>query len=264
MSCAREGHQPEFRLFANSDELVAAAAEAIVDTLYFALDRQSTASVVLTGGRVAGSVLGRLPQEARAAGIDWDRLHWWWGDERFLPSQHPDRNETQARSTLLDHLGVTEAHVHPMPASDGPAGDDVGRARLDYEAELDAYLGAGGPGPRKGFDLVLLSIGEDGHVASLFPGHPALDSPTLVAAVTDAPKPPPVRLTHTLQALNSANRVFLLASGPEKAGSVHQVLGGSHDELPAARVRGRDRTVWFIDRAAASKLLADEGSGGGR
>lgn len=263
MSCGLDGHQPEIRLFADSDELVSAAAEAIVDTLYLALDAQATASLVLTGGRVAGRVLGRLSREARAARIDWGRVHWWWGDERFLRAQDHDRNETQAREVLLDHIAVSAAHIHPMPASDGPAGEDVDQARIDYETALDAHLGFGTAGPRKGFDLALLSVGEDGHIASLFPGHAALDSPTLVAAVTDSPKPPRVRLTQTLQALNTANRVFLLASGTEKAESLHRVLRGTPGELPAGRVRGRDRTVWFVDRAAAGRLLTDESRGGG-
>lgn len=249
---------PELRLFSDSGQLAAAAATAVAEALQLALEDRDQASLVLTGGRVGGAVLDALLHHPRAPRIDWSRIHWWWGDERFLPANDPDRNETQARAALLDHLPVTPAFLHPMPASDGPVGGDLSLAQAQYEAVAAKHLDSLEDGDGRGFDLVLLSIGEDGHVASLFPGHPALASPGLVAAITDSPKPPSLRLTHTLSALNSAGQILVLAAGAEKAEAVRRVLVEGNENVPARLVHGRERTIWFVDRPAASGLLAEE------
>jgi len=177
--------------------------------------------------------------------VDWHRVNVWWGDERFLPAGHPDRNDTQARAALLDAIPLNPTRVHPMPASDGPDGDDVEAAAARYADELAGV---------RSFDVLLLGVGEDGHVASLFPGHPDRSGGRPVSAVRDSPKPPPVRLTLTRDAINTAGEVWLLATGEGKAHAVGQALAGT--DLPAASVRGQDRTVWLLDATAATELPA--------
>lgn len=174
--------------------------------------------------------------------MNWARLDLWWGDERFLPDGDPDRNHTQARAALLDAVPLDPARVHPMPPSDAAASPEA--AAEAYAAELAA---AAGP-----FDVLLLGVGPDTHVASLFPGHPALEeTDRAVVAVHDAPKPPPVRVSLTVPTIRSAREVWLLAAGEDKAKAVATALSGADTSAPAARVHGTERTLWLVDEAAA-------------
>jgi 6-phosphogluconolactonase len=227
----------------DADILASTVASRLVAKIVDAQAERGAASVVLTGGRIAGKVLHTVKDLPAAAAIDWSRVDLWWGDERFLPAGHPDRNETQARVALLDALPLDPARVHPMPAADGPDGDDAEAAAARYARDL-----AGAPQ----FDLLMLGVGEDGHVASLFPGHPGLDETGTVAAVHDSPKPPPTRITLTMPTIQSADEVWLIAAGPDKTDSVGRALGG--DKLvPAAHATGRSKTYWLLDKAAAAK-----------
>jgi len=204
-------------------------------------------SVVLTGGTIAANAYEAVRESADRDTVDWSRVELWWGDERFLPSGDPDRNETQVREALLDAVPLAPERVHPMPASDGPDGDDPDAAAAGYAALLDQ--------PLPQFDLVLLGIGPDGHVASLFPGFANLDDDRPASAVRDSPKPPPVRITLSFGVLNSADEVWVLASGAEKAKAVGAALGGAgRHEIPAAGVHGTRATKWLLDQDAASAL----------
>ncbi|GHJ44831.1 6-phosphogluconolactonase [Catellatospora sp. TT07R-123] len=229
-------------------------AEAVAARLLVKLiDAQAVhggAHAVLTGGRVAAAVYRAVLASPARAAVDWSRVDLWWGDERFLPSGDPDRNETQARAALLDALPLDPARVHPMPPADGPDGADPELAARRYAGEL----AAAGDGRLPRFDVLLLGVGEDGHVASVFPGFPVADG--LVGAVTDSPKPPPVRTTLTPAAINTADEVWLIAAGADKAEAVGTALtsGG----LPAATVHGTSRTLWLLDAAAASRVPAPD------
>ncbi|WBC00322.1 6-phosphogluconolactonase [Solwaraspora sp. WMMA2080] len=234
--------------------LASAVASRLVVRLIDAQAERGEAAVVLTGGRVAAAVLravGELP--ARQA-VDWSRVDVWWGDERFLPAGDPDRNETQAREALLDVLPLNPQRVHAMPASDGPDGDDPEAAAARYAAVLDRVAGPGtAPLPR--FDVLMLGVGEDGHVASVFPGHPVTGETRPVAAVRDSPKPPPTRITLTLSTINTADEVWLVAAGADKAAAVGGAYGGSDPvAVPACGVRGVRRTWWLLDQAAAAEV----------
>jgi 6-phosphogluconolactonase len=181
----------------------------------------------------------------------------WWGDERFLPTGHPERNETQAREALLDSVGVDPSRVHPMASSDGPAGDDLDAAAESYAAGLAAAARPEDHGPVPTFDVLLLGVGPDGHVASLFPGSPALYDERVVVPVRGAPKPPPTRLSLSLAAINAAREVWLITAGEEKAAAVRMAVSGAGaTQVPAAGARGRSRTLWLLDHAAASRLPA--------
>jgi len=210
------------------------------------VDVQSTgriAQIVLTGGRVAAVVHRAVAESPARTAIDWQRVEFWWGDERFLPDGDPERNETQARDALLSHVGVDPARVHPMPADTGQGAEAAAEA---YSAELAA---AGSPS----FDVLMLGVGPDGHVASLFPGYPQLKVTDVAAvAVHDSPKPPPTRVSLTLPAIDRAREVWLVVSGEDKADAVGQALSGG--DLPAARPSGLERTLWLLDEGAAQQL----------
>lgn len=253
MPGVREDGALEVRLFASKERLVAAVAVAVLEAVRRA--NRANWALGLTGGRVGGEVLQTLRESHGANELLWEKVDWWWGDERFLPAGHPARNETQARKALLGHIAIDECRVHTMPAADGAKAGNLAAATAAYADQVSRYFPDGSAGGRRGLDMLLLSMGEDGHVASLFPGHSALDSNQLVAEVTDSPKPPALRVTHTLPFLNSSRHVLLMASGAEKAGALAAVLSGTEPGLPAARVEGRDSTVWFVDRDAASVLV---------
>jgi 6-phosphogluconolactonase len=254
---------PEVVVHPGPEELAAAVAEQLVAVLAAVQGARGSAAVVLTGGRVGARVLELFAAAGSRPGspLAWDALDVWWGDERFLPAGHPDRNEVQARAALLDAVPLDPARVHPMPASDGPDGDDPDAAARRYAAELAAAARASGvPGALPVLDVLLLGVGPDGHVASLFPGDdrsPAGDP--AVVAVRDAPKPPPTRLSLTLPAITGADQVWCVVSGEDKAAAVTEALstdGRLRGRLPAARVTGTGRTLWLLDRPAAAGLPA--------
>lgn len=245
---------PSLIVHADADTVAAAAAARILTRLVDAQAARGRASIVLTGGGMGTAMLEAVARSALRDTVDWGRVDVWWGDERFLPAGHPDRNETQARAALLDHIALDPARVHPMGASDATPADPEAAAQA-YARQLAAAARPEDHGPIPTFDLLLLGVGDDGHVASLFPEQPALYEQAPVAAVRGAPKPPPVRITLTLPAIGAALHVGIVAAGESKASAVRLALGGAgYVQIPAAGVRGKNSTLWLIDRAAASKL----------
>jgi 6-phosphogluconolactonase len=237
--------------------LAKAVAARLVTALVDAQAARGEASVVLTGGGIGIAALRELAAAPARDAIDWAALDVWWGDERFLPDGHPERNETQAREALLDGVDIDSRRVHPMAPSDGEFGDDVDAAADAYADLLAKAARPEDHGPVPSFDVLLLGVGPDGHVASLFPGAPALYDDRIVIPVRGAPKPPPTRLSLAFSAINAAREVWLVTAGEEKAGAVRMALGGAGPtQLPAAGVAGRARTRWLLDRAAASRLPA--------
>jgi 6-phosphogluconolactonase len=152
---------------------------------------------------------------------------------------------------------VDPARVHPMPSSDGPDGADPEAAAARYAAELAAAAPPEAHGPAPAFDICLLGVGPDGHVASLFPGLPALYDERPVVAVRGAPKPPPTRVTLTLPVIQGAHEAWLVVAGADKATAVTLALSGAGPtQVPAAAATGRERTLWLLDREAAGTLPA--------
>jgi 6-phosphogluconolactonase len=229
------------------DETVLAASIAarLISRLADAqADGVSNASVVLTGGGIGTACLAAVAASPARDAVDWSRVEFFWGDERFEPSGDPERNETGAREALLDHIPVDPALVHPMAASDGPDGDDVDVAAEHYAGIVPAS-----------FDVVLLGIGPEGHVASLFPDRPELTDTRLAVPVRNSPKPPPTRISLTYGPIRSASEVWILASGSSKADAIAAVVAGAPaSECPASGAVGRDRTLLLVDEAAAAKL----------
>jgi len=237
----------EIRRHDDADVLVGDVASALLDRIETAQARGETPDIGLTGGSIAEELHRELARRATDSSVDWSRVRFWWGDERFVPTDSSDRNAGQARSALLDHVAVEESNVHEVPASDQVAtAEDAAEA---YAATLREH-GSGS------FEVLMLGIGPDGHCASLFPGHPALDARDAIAvAVHDSPKPPPDRVSLTFEAMQRSRAVWFIASGEGKAEAVARALAedGSVSETPARGVRGEE-TVWWLDEAAASAL----------
>jgi 6-phosphogluconolactonase len=236
---------------ADAEATTTAAAARLVTRLVETLADRAAAHVVLTGGRAGIRTLEQVRSLPAAAGIDWSRMHVWWGDERFRPADDPERNAVQARRALLDHVPIPPRHVHEAPGSDAVTTPEEAAER--YAAELARYAEPGDQVPVPRFDVLMLSIGEDCHVASLFPGHPGVyvDHAT-VAGVRGCPKPPPERVTLTFPAITAAAEVWILAVGAGKAPAVALALaGGGRVQVPAAEAHGRRATVWLLDREAA-------------
>jgi 6-phosphogluconolactonase len=251
---------PEVLVHRDAPLLAKAVAARLVTRLVDAAAARGTASVVLTGGGIGTAVLAELSAAPAADAVDWRHLDVWWGDERFLPAGDPERNETGAREALLGKVDVDPDRVHPMPGPDGPDGDDPEAAAARYAAWLSAAARPEDHGQVPSFDLLLLGIGPEGHVASLFPGMPALYDDRPVVAVRGSPKPPPVRLSLTLPAICAAREVWVIAAGEEKAGAVQLALSGAGPvQIPAAAARGRQRTLFLLDRPAAGRLPLDLG-----
>jgi 6-phosphogluconolactonase len=240
---------------ATADLLAKAAAARLVTRLVDAQAARGIASIVLTGGRVGGAVLRELRDNPARDAVDWSRVEMWWGDERWLPDGDAERNDQQARDDLLASIAVHPARVHPFPAADGRYAGDPEAAAAAYAAELAAATRPEDHGPVPRFDVLMLGVGEEGHVASIFPESPAAYETRPVVAVRGSPKPPSTRLTLTFPAIAAATDVWLMAAGADKAGAIALALGGAGAiQVPAAGVHGRARTLWLLDRESASKL----------
>ncbi len=225
----------------DADALAAAVAAALAERVATVQAEGRTPHVVLTGGTIAIAIYERLDAEA----ADWSDVVYWFGDERFVPEGHEDRNDRQARDSFLDRLSVPASQVHSMPAHG--CSTSMAEAADGYGASL----------PDEPFDVVLLGVGPDGHVASLFPGFAQLhEQERRCVEVFDSPKPPPERTSLTFPALNHTRATWFLVSGDGKADAVGRALAadGSLEETPARGAHGRDETLWFLDEDAAGRL----------
>lgn len=201
-------------------------------------------AICLAGGETPRPVYALLVQPPYRECFPWDRVHWFWGDERCVPQDHPRSNFAMVRTALLDRAPIPPAHVHPIPAAEGPE-----RGAVAYEAELKRFYGSGAlVRERPLFAATLLGLGPDGHTASLFPGTAALRETTHWTAGVPEAKPEP-RVTLTYPALNSSAAAAFVAAGPAKRPVLERLARG--DDLPAARVRPSGNITWFLDRDAA-------------
>lgn len=251
---------PRTEIFADKDALCASVAERLVALLRSTVAADGDAHVALTGGGAGigtlAAVSDLLHGDASAA-PDWRAVHIWWGDERLLPADDAERNARQAREALLDELvrdhGLPEANIHPMAATEQTDSPDEGAER--YAAELAAHAPAGATLPN--LAVVLLGVGPDGHVASLFPGRDALAATgRSTVGEHDSPKPPPARISLTFEAIRSARRVWTVVAGADKAEAVGRAFEDATPvaEIPAKNARGAEETVWHVDAAAAAHL----------
>lgn len=201
--------------------------------------------IALPGGTTARALYTALASLAPATALDPARLEVWWTSERYVPPTDLERNSTQALSILARTIQLVSAQVHPMPSDKGTS--DPSEAAYAYAKELGDV----------DFDICLLGVGTDGHVASIYPDHPSMkdqgDKGLRVIGVTEAPIPPAERISISMGTINRSSEVWLMAAGMEKARAVTR--GVTHDPLlPAGLVHGIDATYWFVDKAAAADL----------
>jgi 6-phosphogluconolactonase len=244
-----EAKSPQVIIVADGRALAEAAAQRLVHRA----GRGDRAAVCLTGGS-SPQGLYRLLETAQWRGkIPWPRVHWFIGDDRFVPESDPLSNMGTARHAFLDDVGVPAQNIHPIATN---AGDPERAAQL-YERELKDFYGADRLDPaRPLFDLVLMGLGSDGHTASLFPHAPALDEKERwVVGVAKAGMEPYVpRVTLTFPALGSSCEMLFLVDGAEKRNILRRVLSG--EDLPAHRAHCDGELIWLIDRAAAPEAAA--------
>jgi 6-phosphogluconolactonase len=244
---------PTILVHRDQEVLAKAVAARLVTRLVDVQAARGRAHLVLTGGGVGTAVLDEIAATPAHDAVDWRNLDIWWGDERYLPSGHEERNETGARRALLDRVPVEPSRVHPMPAAEeGQSPEDAAER---YAAELRAASRPEDHGSVPSFDVLMLGLGPDAHVASLFPGLPALYEQRPVVAVRGAPKPPPIRLTLTLPAIRTAREIWVIAAGESKAKAARLALSDAGPvQVPGAGARGRQGTLFLLDRAAAHEL----------
>jgi len=243
------GAAPDIRVLPDLAALTLAGAAFVHDAAERAIVRHGRCSLVLAGGATPRRLYERLAADDSSR-LPWNLIDVWFGDERCVVPDHEASNYGMARSAMLAALPVPPDNVHRIPGELGAE-----RAAEAYDARLRDVFGPLTPG-RETFDLVLLGVGTEGHTASLFPDHRALDVTDRWAAPVDpAPataKPLVPRVTLTLPAICGAQHVLVLAAGPEKRDIVTAVRAGD-DTLPAARARGRERTTWLVDIAASAE-----------
>ena len=229
--------------FTDSTELANRAAGMLVTQIaHYQQDPDRIVHLCLTGGRIAQRLYESFGGRIEGSGVDPGRLELWWTDERFAATDDPARHAGPALALLAGQFPLDPARTHPMPAADGVA--DADAAAATYAKELGDVA----------FDICLLSIGPEGHVAGIFPGHPSFD-PTgqTVIGLTASPKGSGDRISLPVGALRRSHEVWFLLSGPDKADAAVRAMNGDED-IPAGVVRGADDTLWFIDRDAAAGL----------
>lgn len=232
--------EPQWRTETDAETVAATAAADLARLLE---ESDGPFHLALAGGRTPERLYRRLATMA----LPWDRLHIWFGDERAVPPDDPDSNERMSREALLDHVPIPREHIHAMRPAVPTMRHDAAR----YRHELDEWVPQDAAG-QPVLDLVLLGLGADGHTASLFPGTCALHEEQRSVVANYAPKLRAWRLTLTYPALNAARRVWLLATGAEKAGAVARLRAGD-TSAPAARLAPAGAYRILLDRAAAGE-----------
>lgn len=277
--------------FADRDAMCEAVARELLAVLTEAVETHGSAHAVLTGGgagigildaaarlvdteRNSGRNTGQLAEHAaehtagQAPVPEWSQVHFWWGDERLLAGGEAERNDEQADAALLRRLvaehGLPEENIHRMPSTELAVSPAQGAEA--YSADLAAFADDEEDDEQRArlllprFDVLLLGVGPDGHVASLFPGRDSLTvSGVCCVGESDSPKPPPSRVSLTFDAISTAERVWMVVAGQDKAVAVARAFtdGTAVEEIPAVGALGRAETVWHIDQAAGSALTEE-------
>jgi len=260
----RSAEVSRMEVYSDKSALAAAAAAAVAEQMEAAVSQRGVAHLSLTGGSSGVAVVEALARDHGDASW-WPSVHVWWGDERYVPRGHPDRNDEQADAVGLRTLPVPEASVHRLlGAREGEEDPDLAglaQATLDYAAQLAALAPATTEATDVAspvFDVMLLGLGPDTHVASLFPGRDEvlIDDPAVpTVAVTQSPKPPPLRVSLTVPVLRRSRTVHFVVAGADKADAVRRAQGAEANDpdVPASFVRGQLDTVWWMDREAAGE-----------
>ncbi len=225
--------------YPNAQELAHDAAEQFATRLGQLLDEKHIVNIMLTGGTIGIATLAEIANTPQLSGLDFSRVQFWWGDERFVESQSTDRNAVQARKVLLSKISVPEENIHEFPAAD--QGQTLDEAAQNF---AEAFLASA---PE--IDLAFVGMGPDGHVCSLFPGRDQAAILGAVIAEHDSPKPPALRLSFSYEVMNQVSEIWFVVAGADKADAVASVFSNEL-RLPAAKIQGLKKTVWFVDQTA--------------
>jgi 6-phosphogluconolactonase len=236
------------RVLADIDALSRAALDELLQIMSESVRQRGRFAIALSGGRTPEK-LYRLwaERERQSAQTPWDRVHLFWGDDRYVPKDDPLSNYRMTREALIARVPIPPASVHRVPGPEDSATPQ--EAAEAYESELRKFFGAAAPA----FDLQLLGLGIEGHTASLFPGSPALEEKTRWVMPVEAPAKPPLRLTLTPAVLNEGRNTFFLVSGADKREIIHALQSepeSSPSQYPAGRIRPAGSVLWFLDKAA--------------
>jgi 6-phosphogluconolactonase len=247
----------EILKFADGNSVAVAAADQFVETVGLLLKGKHEVHINVTGGTLGILSLKKIAEHPACESLDWGSIHVWWGDDRFVPFGHADSNAQQASDALLDSLlMLDEAKVHRFPSHDpdSPVSIDeqLDAAAATFTAEVANYIPAGQTMPY--FDISFVGMGPDGHVLSLFPGHDQPAAGVTVIAEHNSPKPPPHRLSFTYEAINNSGEIWFVVGGTDKAEAVSVAFSNAPSRLPVGRVHGLNKTIWFLDDAAAAGI----------
>ena len=232
--------------FSTPDQTAIAAANAAIERIVEVLQTRDEIHIGVTGGTVGIKTLAVWNLHPRRDEIDYSRVHFWWGDERFVASDSPERNFNQAWDALLKNIEVPRQNLHEFPAADE-------NLTLDEAAVIFAQHWAD---VNPEIDFAFMGMGPDGHIASLFPGKQPPTAGVSVIAEHDSPKPPPQRLSLTYEAINGIREIWFTVAGADKAEAVSVAFSSQPQRLPVGQVFGAERNVWFIDSAAAAGIPA--------
>lgn len=245
----------EIRVFGDVAALTRAAAEEVVRVLSYAARNRDRATIALSGGSTPKALYRLLASDASFRDcMPWSAIHFFWGDERHVPPDHPESNYRMAREAMLDRVPVPPENVHRIRAEE----KDAEHAAMEYEADLRSFF-ALRAGERPRFDLALMGLGPEGHTASFFPGSSVMTEQERLVVAPWVEAHHTFRITMTPPVFNHAAEVLFLVSGEEKAPAVRAVLEGERNPglVPAQVVRPVDgKLLWMLDRAAARDLVS--------
>jgi 6-phosphogluconolactonase len=247
------GPRTEIRLFADFEELSEAAAGEFCRIACQAIAERGRAVVALSGGSTPRRLYELLTTDRYRHRVAWDRVEFFWVDERAVSPDHSDSNYRMVRQVLLEPLAIPTAHIHRIEGER----NDLDAAALAYEREIARVFGVLPDAPPLAFDLVLLGMGTDGHTASLFPGTDLAGEASRWVVSQYVPAIAANRVTMTPRLLNASRHVMFLVAGTEKADALALVLDGARDpqRLPAQMIEPTSGVlVWFVDRGAAARL----------
>jgi 6-phosphogluconolactonase len=234
---------PDVLVVPDASALAVEVAARVLPTLAAAQGSTGRAALALTAGSIMEQVWAALPAAPDVRSVDWGRVDVYWGDERFVPHDSPERNDVPAEQGLFATAPFSDSHRFSMPASDGA--EDLDAAAASYAEVVNG----------RHVDLVLLGVGPDGHCCSLFPGHPGLEATDPIIPVRNSPKPPPERLSFSFDTLNGADEIWVVGSGDGKAEALARAFTDADPvQTPVAGAHGRRRTLWLLDQDAASQL----------
>lgn len=233
----------EQKILPDATSLITAAAEHFVSTARSAIAKRGVFYVALAGGSTPKGLYEKLATSPYIEQIDWARVHLFFGDERCVPATHDDSNFKMARQAMIDLIPIPAENVHRMPTESGDAADVAVRYADTMKTVMD-----GAP-----FDLVLLGLGPDGHIASLFPETPALEVTDTLTASLYVEKFDSWRVTITYPVINAARQVIVFIAGEAKAAIVNDITSDAVSGLPVQRLAPENDYYWFMDKAAAGQ-----------